>query len=309
LTLKRILVTGASGFIGYHCLAPLVARGYEVHALQSRAAAVAHPNVTWHSADLFDVASTEKLVADVKPSHLLHMAWYVVPGKVINHLDNAVWVQRSIDLLRAFHHNGGTRVTFGGTCYEYDWRYGYCSEQLTPTTPDTYYGICKAALDQMASVYCKLAQISYASARMFFLYGPREHPDRLVSSVVRKLLAGTPAPCSHGEQIRDYMSVEDVGDAVGCLVDSELVGACNIGCGQPLAIKTIVTRVGELIGRPELVQLGAIPARANDVPVVLADTRLLTQTLGWKPQYDLDTGLTRTVDWWREHIRQTGSAA
>lgn len=302
--MKRVLVTGASGFIGYHCLAPLLARGYEVHALQSRTSDVEFPGVTWHRGDLFDAGAAERLVTAVEPTHLLHLAWYVVPGKVINYLDNAAWVQRSIDLLRAFQAAGGKRAVFGGSCYEYDWRYGYCSEELTPTKPDTYYGICKNSLHDIISHYCNLTDIGYAWGRIFFLYGPREHPDRLVSSVIRKLLAGEQAPCSHGEQIRDYMSVEDVADAMVALVDSSFNGPCNIGCGQPIALKTIVSRIGELIGRPELVKLGALPARANDLPLVLADTSRLYGTIGWKPRHDLDSGLRSTIDWWQSHLGQ-----
>jgi nucleoside-diphosphate-sugar epimerase len=305
--MKRVLVTGASGFIGYHCLAPLIARGYEVHAIQSRTQAIVHPGVTWHNADLFEPAAAAGVLDAIKPTHLLHLAWYVVPGKVINYLDNSVWVQRSIDLLRAFHAAGGKRITFGGSCYEYDWRYGYCSEELTPTRPDTYYGICKNSLHDIAAHYCKLTDISYSWGRIFFLYGPREHPDRLVSSVIRNLLAGKPAPCSHGEQIRDYMSVEDVADAMVALLDSEFNGPSNIGCGEPIALKTIVTRIGELLERPDLIELGALPARANDLPLVLADTTRLFQTIGWKPRHDLSSGLQSTIDWWRAQLRDQES--
>lgn len=296
---KRVFVTGASGFIGYHCLAPLVARGYEVHALQSRTTPVQHDGVHWHSGDLFDVETMRRVIEEVKPTHLLHLAWYVVPGKVINYLDNVVWVQRTIDLLRLFQAAGGQRVTMCGSCYEYDWRYGYCSEELTPTQSDTFYGVCKNSLHDMVRGYSKLTGMSSAWGRVYFLYGPREHPDRLVSSVIRNLLVDRPAPCSHGEQIRDYMSVMDVADGMVALLDSEFDGPCNIACGQPTAIKSIVTRIGELMGKPELIKLGAIPARANDAPMVVADISTMTQRLGWKPRFSLDEGLRETIEWWR----------
>ena len=303
-TTKRVLVTGASGFIGYHCLAPLVERGYEVHALQSRTAPLEHDGVRWHAADLFDLESTRLVIEEVRPTHLLHLAWYVVPGKVINHLDNAAWVQRTLDLLRLFQASGGKRLAICGSCYEYDWRYGCCSEALTPTQPDTFYGVCKNSLHQMVRWYCKLTGVSSAWGRVFFLYGPREHPDRLVSSVIRNLLANRPAPCSHGEQIRDYMSVLDVADGMAALLDSDFEGPCNIACGQPTAIKSIVSRIGELMGKPDLIKLGAIPPRTNDAPMVVADVTTMTQQLGWKPRLSLDEGLRATIGWWGGSLRQ-----
>jgi len=295
---KRVLVTGASGFIGYHCLAPLLARGYEVHALQSRTSPVEHDGVRWHAADLSDLESTRRVMEEVRATDLLHLAWYVEPGKVIDHLDNAAWVQRTLDLLRLFHASGGKRLAVCGSCYEYDWRYGYCSETLTPTEPDTFYGVCKNSLQQMVRWYCKLTGLSSAWGRVFFLYGPREHPDRLVSSVIRNLLADRPAPCSHGEQIRDYMSVLDVADGMVALLDSDFEGPCNIACGRPTAIKAIVSRIGELMGKPDLIRLGALPARANDAPMVVADITTMTHRLGWKPRLGLDEGLRATIGWW-----------
>lgn len=300
---KRVFVTGATGFIGYHCLAPLLARGYEVHALHSRPDHAEHERVQWHRGDLGDIESVRRVVESVEPTHLLHLAWYVVPGKVINYLDNTVWVQRSLDLLRVFHGAGGKRVTVCGSCYEYDWRYGYCSEELTPTKPDTFYGVCKNSLHEMQRMYCALTGMTSAWGRVFFLYGPREHPDRLVSSVIRNLLADKPAPCSHGLQIRDYMSVVDVAEGMVALLDSDFNGPCNIACGEPITLKQIVTRIGELMEKPDLIRLGAIPARANDAPMVVADISTMTRRLGWKPRLSLDDGLRQTIEWWRAHAK------
>jgi len=299
---KRVLVTGASGFIGHHCLGPLLARGYEVHAVRSREEAVEYPDVTWHRADLLDAAEARTLVETVAPTHLLHLAWCVAPGEMFNDLVNALWLQRSIDLMRAFQEAGGRRITVSGSCYEYDQRHGYCSEERTPTRPQDYYGVCKISLHDVLRQFCKLTGLSYSWGRIFYLYGPRENPKRLVASVIRNLLSGKPAPCSHGEQIRDYMSVEDVGDAMAALLDHEFIGLCNVGCGQPLKVKTIASKIGELTGRPDLIHLGALPARANDLPLVLADPTRLKETIGWTPRFDLETGLSRTIDWWRQAL-------
>ncbi len=300
--IKRVLVTGASGFIGYQCLGPLLARGYEVHALRSRSNPVAYPGVQWHAADLFDAAALNAVLGKINATHLLHLAWYVAPGSYVNHVDNLAWVQRSADLIRAFKEHGGQRAVLAGTCYEYDWRFGYCSEDVTPIAPDTFYGTCKHALHDLTRGFGAISGLSVAWGRIFFLYGPREHPQRLVSSVIRSLLLGQPAPCSHGLQVRDYMSVEDLGDAFGALVDSDVTGACNVASGQATTLKAIITRIGELLRRPDLIKLGAYRARANDVPLVVADTRKLNAQVGWQPKLDLDDGLQRAIAWWQHNL-------
>jgi nucleoside-diphosphate-sugar epimerase len=299
---KRVLVTGASGFIGSHCLAPLVDRGYDVHAVASRAIPFELDGVTWHRANLLDDGEQRALIAGVEPTHLLHLAWFVAPGKVIDAVVNVDWTRASLGLYEEFVSSGGERALSGGSSYEYDWRFGYCLEDVTPLVPDTVYGSCKKALGEIVTAYADTCGLASAWARIFFLYGPREHPDRLVSSVVRSLLADTPALCSHGEQIRDYLYVEDVAEALVALLDSDVVGPVNVGSGRPIALKDIVNTIGDKLGRPDLIQLGAIPARVNDAPLVVADTGRLANLVGWSPTYDLDAGLERTIAWWSDAL-------
>jgi nucleoside-diphosphate-sugar epimerase len=297
--MKRVLLTGASGFIGYHCIEPLLARGYDVHAVSNAAHPNLRPDVAWHRVDLRDSARVGALVDEIRPTHLLHMAWYVVPGKLISSPENFGWVTASLDLVRRFVDAGGQRIAICGSGYEYDWNYGYCSERLTPLVPNTVYGACKHALNLLVQSLAGQSNVSAAWGRVFFLYGPREHPDRLVSSVIRSLLKGEPARCSHGRQIRDYMHVQDVANGLVALLNGDVQGAINVSSGQATTLRDIVLTVGRLVGRPELVQLGAIPARANDSPLVVGDNQRLLSEVGWTPQYDLESGLQQTIDWWK----------
>jgi nucleoside-diphosphate-sugar epimerase len=249
--------------------------------------------------DLLKPGAAGELITDVRPTHLLHLAWYVIPGKLIASLENFDWVMASFDLVRRFAEAGGRRLVVGGSGYEYDWNYGYCSEGLTPSVPDTVYGACKHALHELVRTYAGGQQLSYAWGRVFFLYGPREHPQRLVSSVVRALLRGEPAPCSHGKQIRDYLHVHDVAEGLVAVLDSDFQGPINVSSGQATTLREIVLTIGRLTGRPDLIHLGALPARANDVPLVVgANARVAG--IGWQPKYSLETGLEQTIEWWRE---------
>ncbi len=304
MSARRVLLTGATGFIGSHCIEPLRRRGYEVVATYNVRQPPAREGVRWVQADLLQTGAAERLVAEARASHLFHLAWYVEPGKMIASPDNLDWSRASIDLFRRFHTAGGERCVIGGSCYEYDWRYGYCNEQLTPRQPDTLYGAAKQGLAETLLGYCAATGLSGAWGRMFFLYGPNENPRRLVPSVILSLLKGQEAQASHGRQVRDYMHVQDVADGMVALLDSAARGGYNIASGQATTIVSIVQALGELTGRGDLLRIGAIPARANDAPLVLGDPAAAKRDFGWEAAIPLREGLASTLDWWREELEE-----
>ena len=292
--MKSVLLTGASGFIGYQCIRPLLERGFEVHGIVRRAPYEKVEGVTWHQADLLH--DSGGLVESIKPTHLLHLAWQVIPGK-FSSPENFEWVTASMEMLKRFD---GERVLMCGSGYEYDWNYGYCSEEITPLRPNTVYGSSKHALQTMATSLASTSGLSFAWGRVFFLYGPREHPDRLVSSVIRSLLKNEPAKCSHGRQIRDYMHVQDVANGLVAALDSPLEGAVNICSGQATTLREIVLAIGDILEKPELIQLGALPARQNDTPLVVGQNERLVSEARWQQTFDLENGLRHTIDWWKQ---------
>lgn len=310
MTTKRVLLTGATGFIGAHCIEPLRQRGYEIVATYNARPPQPQDGVRWVQANLLDATTLPGLLESAAATHLLHLAWYVEPGKMIASPDNLAWTTASIALLRQFHERGGTRCVIGGSCYEYDWRYGYCSEALTPRQPDTLYGAAKLGLAETLLAYGAAAGLSAAWGRMFFLYGPQENPRRLVPSVILSLLRGEPALSSHGLQIRDYMHVQDVADGMVALLDSQAKGAYNIASGRATTIVSMVRALGELTGRPDLLRIGALPARANDAPLVVGDPTAAKRDFGWESRIGLDDGLRATVDWWKaQHAGTAGPKA
>ena len=304
--MKRVLLTGASGFVGRHCLPELLRRGYEVScvSMQTGAPPVPLRGVRWHQADLLDAAQVSALLEQVRPTHLLHCAWYAVPGKYLVALENFRWVQASLHLLQTFAAHGGSRVVVVGSSSEYDWRYGYCSEQLTPLLPSTPYGVCKHALQLMLGALSKQNGLSAAWGRLFFLYGPHEYAERLVASVIRAMLQGQPARCSHGRQIRDFLHVQDAAAALAALLDSNVTSAVNIASGVPVTVGQVVEAIAAQLLRPDLIQLGARPVQAHEPPLVLADVTRLRDEVGWTPQYDLASGLAETINWWKLELKK-----
>lgn len=297
--MKRVLLTGAAGFVGRHAIAPLHARGYEVHAVSSKKMNEAQPGVIWHRSDLFDRAALARMMAEAKPTHLLHFAWYAEPGKFWESAENFRWVEASLALLQSFASHGGSRVVMAGTCAEYDWDYGYCRENITPCKPGTVYGVCKNSLQSLLHAFSKEHGLSSAWGRLFLLYGSHESMPRLVPSVIQALLKGEPARCSHGMQIRDFLHVQDVADAFVALLDSSCAGPVNIASGQPVLLKDIINTIARMMERPELVRLGAVTAPAHEPKLLVAETVRLNAEVGWSPSLTLEKGLRRTVDWWK----------
>lgn len=303
--MKRVLLTGATGFIGRHCLSSLVERGYEVHAVSSHPIATEREaNIHWHQANLLDLPQAAALMAVVQPSHLLHFAWYTMPGKYWTSAENLRWVQASISLLKNFVQHSGQRVVMAGSCAEYAWRYGYCSESTTPLDPATLYGICKHSLQLMLSAFSRNTGLSAAWGRIFFLFGPYEHPHRLVANVIRSLLSGEPARCSHGRQIRDFLYVQDVADAFVALLESGVPGPVNIASGQPVALRELIYKIAAKLNREDLIQLGVTSTPPDEPPLLVADVRRLHDEVAWAPKYDLDTGLEQTIEWWKHESKQ-----
>ncbi|HEX8129459.1 MAG TPA: NAD(P)-dependent oxidoreductase [Pyrinomonadaceae bacterium] len=307
--MRKVLLTGATGFIGRHCLPALAAAGFEeIHAVSTRTATdgeqalapeAAATSVRWHRANLLAGDEAGRLIAEVRPTHLLHMAWYAEPGKYWTSPLNEDWLRASIRLFGAFAEHGGERVVAAGTCAEYDWNYGYCSESETPIAPATLYGKCKHALHEALAALAHEHNVSAAWGRIFFLYGTHEHPQRLVSSVIGALLRGEPARCTHGEQLRDFLYVRDVADAFVALLTSDVRGAVNIASGRTVALKDVVGEIGRALDSAHLVRLGELPAPAGEPPLLAARVERLTREVGWSPRYDLRAGLQETIEWWR----------
>jgi len=297
----RVLVTGAGGFVGRAVVPPLLERGFDVHGVTSgRAAVPAVDGVEWHKADLLDPAQLGPLVRAAGAERLLHLAWFAVPGEFYSSPENVRWVEASVALLRHFAAAGGGRAVVAGSCDEYDLSYGFCSEDTTPLRPGHLYGACKGAVRSVAAAPGALGDLGVAWARIFFVYGPGEHPRRLVASTIRSILGGQTATCRFGGHVRDYLHVEDLGSALAALVAGEVGGAVNVGSGRPVLLGDLVAGVGEQLGRPDLVSVGRDDVSPDEAPFVVADVRRLRHAVGWAPRHTLESGLADAIRWHRD---------
>ena len=266
--MKKILITGATGFIGRHVAPSLLCQNFEVHVAVNHRS-FSSEGVYIHHKDLLNENDIAALIKQVKPSHLLHLAWYATPGKFWNSEMNLNWVRSSLKLIQEFVNHGGQRLVVAGTCAEYDWSQGYCDELNTDLKPHSLYGSSKAALYRLIEAYAKEVRLNYAWGRLFFLYGPHEYKERLVPSIILKLLNNEEAPCSHGNQVRDFMHVEDVAEAFIALVNSQIQGSINIASGNAVSLKSVIDFISQHLNITEKIKYGAINASLDPVAICL----------------------------------------
>lgn len=299
----RVLITGGAGFVGSQLARRAVAEGHDVIALvradtdRWRLRDI-EGRLTVAVCDLHDREAVERAIGTSRPELCVHLAWRGSPGDGRPATDNVSSLMASLELVRALATARCPRFVATGTCFEYAEAQRPHVED-DPVGPRDLYAMCKSACFTIASELCRIEGIRMAWPRIFYTYGPYESPFRLVSSVIVALLEGRPIATTRGEQIRDYLHVEDVADAIWAIARSTFTGPVNVASGMPVTVGEVVRELGQMLGRPELIRIGDLPYRPNEPMTIKADVRLLRERIGWTPRYGLRQGLTQTVDWWR----------
>lgn len=299
----RVLLTGATGFLGAHVARLLASEGCQVFCLVrpesdlGRLAGV-RDHLQFVAGDVLDGPQVTAAVQQAQPELCLHLAWYAEPGVYLHSPRNVEYIGASLHLAARLAEAGCRRLVVAGTVAEYDADYGYLAES-TPTRPVTLYAASKVATQTVLARLAEQVGLAVAWTRIFYIYGPGEHPKRFVPDVVTTLLRGEPTRTTLGEQVRDYLHVADVAAALWAVANSDLAGVVNVGSGAPVTNRQIVQQIGAILERPDLVRFGDLPYRAGDPMFVCADVRRLREHTGWQPAYDIDSGLRHTIDWWR----------
>jgi nucleoside-diphosphate-sugar epimerase len=281
---ERVLVTGASGFIGQHMAALLQARGFETH-ITARGTLPETAGITAHGVDLLRQDEAQRLIKDIRPDIIIHTAWYVAHGRFWTAPENTDWLEAST-ALAAYAAEAGTRRFVGlGTCAEYATDAGedaYPWPETRRIAPATPYGEAKATLARRLSEMAEArARFSFAWARLFHLFGPGENPARLVPSIMLALREGREAQCASGRPVRDFISTQNAAAAIAALATSDITGPVNIGSGAPISIAAMARLIAEIAGRPYLLRLGALPDRPNEAPYMVAHTGRLRREVGF----------------------------
>lgn len=270
---RNVLVTGAGGFVGRHVLRELLSRGHAVTFTERPT----RPVVIGGGATGGRRLQTEDLFAEPQErwaqvctgiDMVIHLAWYAEPHRYQRSVENLACVEGTIRLARGAAQAGVSRFVGIGTCAEYDVdQCLLCTD--TPLRPRTLYGSAKAASFLLLSSLLADLGVSFAWCRLFYLYGAGEHESRLLPYVRSRLATGQPVDLSDGNQIKDFIDVED---AARMIVDVSLgteTGPVNICSGVPRTVRQLVERVADEYGRRDLLRFGARPSNDFDPPCVV----------------------------------------
>ena len=298
-----VLVTGAGGFVGSQVVRQLVASNVEVAAMVRPGSG--HPRLSGLEdtvrileADLSDSESVARALAISKPEACIHTAWYAVPGKYLTSAHNLDSLRASLSLLEQLASAGCGHLVGVGTCFEYEMRHEPLTEN-SPNRPFTLYAAAKLAFMLVSEQRARQLDVTMAWARLFYLYGPFEDERRLMPQAIKALSSGAEFSTTAGDQVRDYLHIEDVAAGLCALSRHRLSGVFNVCSGEAVTIAGLMQTLGELLGRPELIRLGAFPPRDWDPAYICGDSTRLRTEAHWSPRYTLRDGLAQTVAWWK----------
>ena len=282
----KVILTGATGFVGRHVAKELERQDIKYVSVQ-RGMAIDGKAVQM---DLLGTNELEALFKKIKPTHLIHVAWYAEHGKYWDSELNLQWVLATKRLVDAFCSSGGQHVVITGTCAEYDWSHGYCVEDATPLKPRSLYGICKDTTRRIIELTVNKHGVSMSWARVFFPYGLGEASERLIPSLFRAFKGEISPFGVNASSYRDLIHVEDAARAVLACAQSRYVGAINICSGKPVQISEVVRSVARINKCDPEIILKLAPKNQEANRFLVGENKKL-ETLGWRQEIMLDQGL------------------
>ena len=303
----RVLVTGGAGFIGRHLVQSLVRRGDTV-AVVGRRRREALPEgtlpagVAYHTADLGEADAAGRLLAELRPEVVFHLASAVDVARDLAHLEAQVRSTQmaAVHVARACLVQGVGRLVHVGTCEEYGNGPAPFRESQDPA-PVSPYSAAKAAATAFVRMLCSAFGLRAVVVRPFLTYGPGQTAALLVPALIQSALAGRDFPMTGGEQTREFNYVDDI--VAGLLRCAEADGVeglvLNLGCAEPRRIRDVAALVLDLMGNPVRAELGKLPYRPGETWEFYCDNTRARQLLGWSPQVALEEGLRRTIAWYR----------
>lgn len=303
------LITGAAGFIGSHLCAALIAKKWQVTALDL-------PSADWWRHDALAISpprigilmTDAKMLEDACHNHffdsVFHLAAMTDVTRDVSLLDTLINenITSTNNLLRIFRARA-KRIIVAGTCEEYGngpVPFNEAQREIA-VSPYSWSKICNTHL---AELYRRIFDVPVFIVRPFLTYGPLQTNDMLIPSAIRAALRGESLMMTKGEQTRDFNFVSDIVDG---LIRVATVSRCdeyilNLGNGEERTISSVVELIYELCESSAHPNMGAIKYRQGETMHFFSDNGLAKKILGWMPQVSLREGLSCTIDWYRKYL-------
>jgi nucleoside-diphosphate-sugar epimerase len=293
----KILVTGATGFIGSAFSRLALYQGHQVAGMilpseKPPVNLVASRDLRWLRGTLAEPPWPE--IETFRPEACIHFAWVATPGVYLESPQNHEYLHWSVQFLRRVSELGAGYILGVGTCIEYRLGDQPLSEESTPVEPATTYARCKNALRLHLEREAGELGYRWCWGRVFYPYGVGEHPSRLCSSIIQKLARNESIALKTPNSTKDYIYIEDLAAAFLTVLESNYEGTINLGTGIGTTVAQIAHTLARMMGKPGLVT-HAEPPIVDPFGFVVADVGRLRR-LGWRPAYSLVQGLQALLD-------------
>lgn len=292
---ERVLVTGASGFLGSHLCQRLIRCGVEVHAISRTLEGLPSENPRWWKVDLEDYEATKNLLEKVKPHVLFHFSGHVSGDPDISHVIPTFRSQllTTVHLLTISSEIGCRRIILTGSLTE-------PQAGQVDSPPSSPYAASKWASNAFGRMFQCLYQTPVVIVRPFMVYGPKQNPNKVIPYVIQAFLKGDQPKLTSGRWKADWIYVDDVIEGFLAAVEvPEIEGSTvDLGTGQLVSVESIVRQIVEIMGVKIEPQFGALSSRPCE-EVRVADLDHTQHVLGWQPKVSVYEGIKKTVEWYQ----------
>lgn len=295
---KKVLVTGASGFIGSHLCRYLYKSGAEIHGVFHSEKPGNDNNLQWWQGDLADSDFVRRLFTAIKPDLVFHLASYVSGSRGLEMVLPTFKsnLMSTVNILTVATEFGCQRIVLAGSLEESD-------SNNTETIPSSPYAAAKAASSAYARMFFALYKTPVVIARLFMVYGPGQKDLRkLVPYVTLSFLRDEAPKLSGGTRLVDWIYVDDVIEGLVAVAQTPGIEGTTIdlGSGILVPVRAVVECLFNLINSKINPLFGAMEERPME-QVRVANTEKTIAQIQWKPGVSLENGLARTVSWYRKY--------
>lgn len=307
--MKRVVITGAGGFIGANLARRLSSEGHEVHLWARPAQDLWRIESILASArlqeiDLGEAEQVRRAIRDIHPEWIFHLAAHgAYPSQTSVHEMVRTNITGTLNLVDACLQSGFETFVNTGSSSEYGWK-DHPPTETERLDPNSYYAWSKAS----ATAYCRytaeLHAVRIPTLRLYSVYGPYEEPTRFIPTLIERGRKGQLPPLVNPDIARDYVHVDDVTEAyiLAATRPVEEWGAIfNVGTGIQTTIREVVELARRVLDIPALPAWGSMPNRQWDTVAWVADNEKIRRELGWNARLSFEGGFARTVEWFRQH--------